>query len=110
MYIAFACLENAIGYPSLGCCIWIALNPLEEVFDPTGAGDTFAGGFIGAIAASDDTSFESMKRAIIQGSALASFTCEKFGTERLVELTREELAERLEEFVKLTRFESEVLV
>ena len=63
--------------------------PLEDVFDPTGAGDTFAGGFMGYIAATDDFSFENMKRAIIAGSALASFCVEKFGTQRLLELTKE---------------------
>jgi sugar/nucleoside kinase (ribokinase family) len=62
--------------------------PLEEVADPTGAGDTFAGGFIGYLAQTENISFENMKRAIIVGSAMASFTCEKFGPERLFELTR----------------------
>lgn len=79
--------------------------PLEEVFDPTGAGDTFAGGFMGYIAASDDTSFENMKRAIIAGSALASFCVEKFGTERLLDLTKEAIEERIEQFVALTDFD-----
>ncbi len=78
--------------------------PLEDVFDPTGAGDTFAGGFMGYIAASDDTSFENMKRAIIAGSALASFCVEKFGTERLLEITREDVDARIEQFVALTDF------
>lgn len=79
--------------------------PLEEVFDPTGAGDTFAGGFIGFLAASDDCSFENMKRAIIAGSALASFCVEKFGTQRLLEISRQEIDLRIEEFVRLTNFE-----
>ncbi len=79
--------------------------PLEVVFDPTGAGDTFAGGFIGYIAATNDHSFENMKRAIIAGSALASFSVEKFGTERLLEITRTEIDTRIEEFVALTNFE-----
>jgi sugar/nucleoside kinase (ribokinase family) len=79
--------------------------PLEEVFDPTGAGDTFAGGFIGYIASTKDTSFENMKRAIIYGSAMASFCVEKFGTERIVGLTKKELDERLQEFVDLVQFE-----
>ncbi len=79
--------------------------PLEEVFDPTGAGDTFAGGFMGYIAATDDASFDNMKRAIIAGSALASFCVEKFGTERLTDITREEVDARIEEFVALTNFE-----
>lgn len=79
--------------------------PLEEVFDPTGAGDTFAGGFMGFIASTDDASFENMKRAIIAGSALASFCVEKFGTERLQSITRMDVENRIEEFVKLTNFE-----
>ncbi|WP_342084496.1 PfkB family carbohydrate kinase [Dyadobacter sp. OTU695] len=79
--------------------------PLEEVFDPTGAGDSFAGGFIGYLAATDDISFENMKRAIIYGSAMASFCVEKFGTERLVNLSKEEINARVQEFVKLSSFE-----
>ncbi|MCH2228980.1 MAG: PfkB family carbohydrate kinase [Crocinitomicaceae bacterium] len=79
--------------------------PLEEVFDPTGAGDTFAGGFMGYIASTDDVSFDNMKRAIINGSALASFCVEKFGTERLTTITKNDLNERIEEFVALTNFE-----
>ena len=77
--------------------------PLEEVFDPTGAGDTFAGGFIGHLAATDDISFENMKRAVIHGSAMASFCVEKFGTERLLNLTAEEIAEREAQFTELVR-------
>jgi sugar/nucleoside kinase (ribokinase family) len=84
--------------------------PLEEVFDPTGAGDTFAGGFIGFLAATDDISFENMKRAIIAGSALASFCVEKFGTQRLLEITRADIDRRVEEFVKLTNFEMSTVV
>ena len=79
--------------------------PLEDVFDPTGAGDTFAGGFMGYIAATDDFSFENMKRAIIAGSALASFCVEKFGTQRLLELTKVELNTRVKQFVTLGNFE-----
>lgn len=79
--------------------------PLEEVFDPTGAGDTFAGGFIGYLAATDDISFDNMKRAIIYGSAMASFCVEKFGTERLVNLSQEEINTRVQEFVNLSSFE-----
>ena len=79
--------------------------PLEDVFDPTGAGDTFAGGFMGYIAATDDFSFENMKRAIIAGSALASFCVEKFGTQRLLELTKVELNARVKQFVTLGNFE-----
>jgi sugar/nucleoside kinase (ribokinase family) len=78
--------------------------PLEEVFDPTGAGDTFAGGFIGYLAATDDISFENMKRAIIAGSALASFCVEKFGTERLTEISKLDVEKRIEQFVALTDF------
>ncbi len=79
--------------------------PLEEVFDPTGAGDTFAGGFAAHLAKTGDFSFANMKSAIIVGSAMASFTVEKFGTERLQEITREELAGRIEQFKQLTSFE-----
>lgn len=79
--------------------------PLEEVFDPTGAGDTFAGGFIGHIARTKDSSFENMKRAVIHGSAMASFCVEKFGPERLVELDPEAHGTRLDSFVKLAYFE-----
>ncbi|MEC8458436.1 MAG: PfkB family carbohydrate kinase [Bacteroidota bacterium] len=75
--------------------------PLEEVFDPTGAGDTFAGGFIGYLAKTDDISFENMKRAVIWGSVMASFTVEKFGTERIAELTNNDINERLKKFMSL---------
>ena len=79
--------------------------PLEEVFDPTGAGDTFAGGFIGYLAKTNDLSFANMKRAIIYGSTMASFCVEKFGTERLIGLTEEEISNRVMEFVQLASFE-----
>ncbi len=79
--------------------------PLEEVFDPTGAGDTFAGGFMGYLAATDDISFNNMKRAIIAGSALASFSVEKFGTTRLTEISESDMQERMQQFVSLTNFE-----
>jgi sugar/nucleoside kinase (ribokinase family) len=79
--------------------------PLEEVFDPTGAGDTFAGGFIGHIAKTKDISFENMKTAIIVGSAMASFCVEKFGAERLKEITKSDIDARLEEFVQLVNFD-----
>jgi sugar/nucleoside kinase (ribokinase family) len=79
--------------------------PLEDVFDPTGAGDTFAGGFIGFLAATGDTSFENMKRGIIYGSAMASFCVEKFGVERLVNLKQSEIDARVQEFVDLVQFE-----
>jgi len=82
--------------------------PLEEVFDPTGAGDTFAGGFSGYIAKHENISFESMKNAIIYGSNLASFCVEKFGTQRMETLTEQEIIDRLEQFKKLTQFEIEV--
>src|SRR5690606_15220042 len=79
--------------------------PLEEVFDPTGAGDTFAGGFAGYLAHSGDLSFKSMKNAVIYGSTLASFCVEKFGTERMLDLHKDEINERLVEFKALTQFE-----
>ena len=79
--------------------------PLEEVFDPTGAGDSFAGGFIGFLAQSKDISFENMKRAIVFGSAMASFCVEKFGTEKLIGLTHEQVENRVQEFVDLVQFD-----
>lgn len=79
--------------------------PLEDVFDPTGAGDSFAGGFIGYLAETKDISFENMKRAIIFGSAMASFCVEKFGTERLIGLTPEQVDERVQEFIDLVQFD-----
>jgi len=82
--------------------------PLEEVFDPTGAGDTFAGGFIGYLARTGDISFENMKSAIIYGSNLASFCVEKFGTERMQSLTGEQMDKRLDKFRKLTQFETQL--
>ncbi len=82
--------------------------PLEEVFDPTGAGDTFAGGFAGYLAKTGDISFENMKNAVIYGSTLASFCVEKFGTERMEHLTNKEVHERLQQFKDLTQFEIEL--
>lgn len=79
--------------------------PLEDVFDPTGAGDTFAGGFIGFLARTKDVSFENMKRGIIFGSAMASFCVEKFGTERIIHLEQDEVDERVQEFVDLVQFD-----
>ncbi len=79
--------------------------PLEEVFDPTGAGDTFAGGFIGHLAKTKDISFENMKTAIIVGSAMASFCVEKFGTERLREISKADIDARIREFVDLVNFD-----
>jgi sugar/nucleoside kinase (ribokinase family) len=82
--------------------------PLEEVFDPTGAGDTFAGGFAGFITQSENISFENMKNAVIYGSNLASFSVEKFGTERMVNLDKEEVVSRLQQFKSLTQFDIEL--
>jgi sugar/nucleoside kinase (ribokinase family) len=79
--------------------------PLEEVFDPTGAGDTFAGGFMGYLASTGDISFENLKRAIIAGSALASYCVEQFGTQKLVEITQENLDARIQEFVALSNYD-----
>ena len=79
--------------------------PLEDVFDPTGAGDSFAGGFIGYLAETKDISFDNMKRAIIFGSAMASFCVEKFGTERLVGLSQQEVDDRVQEFIDLVQFD-----
>lgn len=83
--------------------------PLEEVFDPTGAGDTFAGGFIGHLAKTKDISFENMKTAIIVGSAMASFCVEKFGAQRLREITKEDITTRLEQFVQLVNFDIDLV-
>lgn len=89
--------ENEIFYaPAL---------PLKEVFDPTGAGDTFAGGFAGFLAQSEDFSFDNLKKAIIYGSALASFCVEKFGTERMLKLDKKELNDRILQFKNLTQFD-----
>ena len=82
--------------------------PLEEVFDPTGAGDTFAGGFAGYLAATDNITFENMKKAVIHGSNLASFSVERFGTERMVNLQRDEVNKRLHQFKALTQYEIEL--
>lgn len=79
--------------------------PLEEVFDPTGAGDTFAGGFTGYLASKDNYSFETMKNAVIHGANLASFSVEKFGTERMIDLKEADIKNRLELFNSLTQFE-----
>ena len=79
--------------------------PLEEVFDPTGAGDSFAGGFIGYLAKTNDISFENMKRAVINGSAMASFCVEKFGTQKLTEINKDDVDARINEFVNLIQFD-----
>lgn len=83
--------------------------PLEEVFDPTGAGDTFAGGFVGYLAETRNTSFNSLRNAVIHGSNLASFCVEKFGTERMLRLTKKEVDQRLKQFKELTQFDIELL-
>lgn len=83
--------------------------PLEDVFDPTGAGDTFAGGFIGHIARTKDVSFDNMKTAIIVGSAMASFCVEKFGPQRLKEITRADIDTRIQQFVDLVNFDIELV-
>jgi len=83
--------------------------PLEEVFDPTGAGDTFAGGFVGHLCATKDYSFENMKRAVIIGSAMASFCVEKFGTERMNGLEMKEVKDRISHFVDLVQFDIELV-
>ena len=83
--------------------------PLKEVFDPTGAGDTFAGGFMGYLASTDDISFENMKRAIIHGSAMASFCVEKFGPKRLMEINQQDLKDRIQEFVNLANFDFDLV-
>ena len=88
--------ENVFFAPAL---------PLEDVFDPTGAGDSFAGGFIGFLAQTKDISFENMKRGIIFGSAMASFCVEKFGTESLIDLSQDEVDNRVQEFVDLVQFD-----
>ena len=84
---------------------YVPAIPLENVFDPTGAGDSFAGGFIGYLAKTKDISFENMKRAIIFGSALASFCVEKFGTEKLIGLRKKEVQNRVQEFIDLVQCE-----
>jgi len=93
-----ALLFNKEGY------FYAPALPLESVFDPTGAGDTFAGGFIGYIAKTDDISFANMKNAMIAGSALASFCVEKFGTERIENLSETEIKERIQSFIDLSSF------
>ena len=92
--------ENVFFAPAL---------PLEEVFDPTGAGDTFAGGFIGHLAKTGDISFENMKRGIIVGSAMASFCVEKFGPTRLKEITKQDISRRIGQFKELVSFEIELV-
>jgi sugar/nucleoside kinase (ribokinase family) len=83
--------------------------PLEDVFDPTGAGDTFAGGFMGHIARTRDISFDNMKTAIIVGSAMASFCVEKLGPQRLTEITRADIDSRIQQFIDLVNFDIELV-
>jgi sugar/nucleoside kinase (ribokinase family) len=83
--------------------------PLDDVFDPTGAGDTFAGGFIGYLAKTKDISFENMKTAIIVGSAMASFCVEKFGTDRIREVNHDDITARIEQFVQLVNFDIDLV-
>ncbi|MCS5663652.1 MAG: PfkB family carbohydrate kinase [Flavobacteriales bacterium] len=90
-------------------CFFAPALPLEEVFDPTGAGDTFAGGFIGYLAKTKDLSFSNMKRAIIYGSALASLTVEKFGTDKIAYLSQEALNNRIEEFKALVQVDIKMI-
>ncbi len=90
-------------------CFFAPALPLEEVFDPTGAGDTFAGGFIGHLARTKDLSFENMKRAIIYGSALASLTVEKFGTDKIAYLNQEEINARIESFKSLVQVDIKLI-
>lgn len=97
--------HGALLFDQDGHVFFAPALPLEEVFDPTGAGDSFAGGFMGYIARTGDISFENMKRAIIMGSAMASFTVEKFGVERLQGLSDLEVDARIQKFVDLVQFE-----
>jgi sugar/nucleoside kinase (ribokinase family) len=83
--------------------------PLEEVFDPTGAGDTFAGGFIGHLASTGDLSFNNMKNAIIVGSAMASFCVEKFGTTRMKEISKDDIQSRIAQFAELVNFDIKLI-
>jgi sugar/nucleoside kinase (ribokinase family) len=96
--------ENGALLFSADKMFFAAALPLEEVFDPTGAGDAFAGGFIGYIAKTGDASFENMKTAIITGSAMASFCVEKFGTANLVDLSKAVIYNRIQQFAELVRF------
>ena len=97
--------HGALLFNKEGQIFFAPALPLEEVFDPTGAGDTFAGGFIGYLASTGDISFENLKRAMIHGSAMASFCVEKFGPERIINLTQQELDTRVAQFAELVRFD-----
>lgn len=87
---------------------WAPAYPLEFIYDPTGAGDTFAGGFMGYMAKSDDISIDNLKRAVVFGSTMASFCVEKFSLERLENLTEEEIRKRFYEFWQMTNFDPNV--
>ena len=107
-YVVIKKGENGALLFNNGDVFFAPALPLEEIFDPTGAGDTFAGGFIGYLASTHDVSFENMKRAVIYGSNFASFCVERFGTERMVSLGQDEIQARLKEFKQLTQFEIEL--
>jgi sugar/nucleoside kinase (ribokinase family) len=101
--------HGALLFDKESNCFFAPAMPLEDVFDPTGAGDTFAGGFIGYLAKTNDLSFGNMKRAIIYGSALASLTVEKFGTEKISYLTQDDLNHRIESFKSLVEVDVKLL-
>ncbi|MEL4456741.1 PfkB family carbohydrate kinase [Lutimonas vermicola] len=107
-YVVIKKGENGALLFNNGDVFFAPALPLEDIFDPTGAGDTFAGGFIGYLASSHDVSFENMKRAVIYGSNFASFCVEKFGTERMQNLSQNEIQARLKEFKQLTQFDIEL--
>lgn len=107
-YVVIKKGENGALLFSNGDAFFAPALPLEEIFDPTGAGDTFAGGFIGYLASTRDISFENMKRAVIYGSNFASFCVEKFGVERMENLRQDEIQSRLKQFKQLTQFEIEL--
>jgi len=107
-YVVIKKGENGALLFNNGDVFFAPALPLEEIFDPTGAGDTFAGGFIGYLASTQDISFENMKRAVIYGSNFASFCVEKFGIERMENLNKDEIQLRLKQFKQLTQFEIEL--
>jgi len=107
-YVVIKKGENGALLFNNGDVFFAPALPLEDIFDPTGAGDTFAGGFIGYLASTHDVSFENMKRAVIYGSNFASFCVEKFGTERMQNLSQNEIQARLKEFKQLTQFDIEL--
>jgi len=107
-YVVIKKGENGALLFNNGDVFFAPALPLEDIFDPTGAGDTFAGGFIGYLASTHDVSFENMKRAVIYGSNFASFCVERFGTERMLNLSQNEIQTRLKEFKQLTQFDIEL--